>query len=838
VPIDFGKIAAPKAAARPTDPIALFQSLRVTDPAINDLWLAQGDALREWDSHRAAPDVAIVLNTGAGKTLVGLLAAQSLVNETNGHVVYACSSIQLVQQTASKACGYGLSVATYVGGNFSNDLYRQALAPCITTYHALFNGRSRFFDEDLSAVVFDDAHTAGHLLRDQFTLRIGREALPQTFSQLVQLFRPYFTRIGKDTGYIETQDRLDAATSWFVPPFAVKPQLAELQRILREASLGAVTETTFAWEYLRDHLDSCAVFVSGAEVSFTPPAVPVRTLPYFGDGVRRLYLSATLAAKDAFLRAFGREPDPVITPSTTAGECERLILIPALHRSGGRAASDSDVAKRIVRDHKCLVLVPTRRRAQVWDSIATKYDDSVAEQVEEFKRAGSPACLVLTARYDGVDLPGDTCRVLVIDDLPTGLNPLERYLWECLGLLKLLRSTIASRVVQSFGRISRGMSDHGVVVLTGRKLVEWLLSPKNQALLPEFLQRQLQLGIHLSRQLDTVDELVDAAQQCLSRDEGWIAFYQRTMEDLGATTQPVEDAEEILRITRAELDFGHALWAREYADAAKALERDLEQTFTTSRPTGAWHALWLGYCYDLLGDATRARELYERGHRAERNIPPFDAQGDVQTQAGYPAQVLTVAASLQRGTQAHLELPKHFDTELAALDGTGTVPQVEAALEALGQYLGLEARRPDNESGTGPDVLWTTPGGPALSMEAKTGKGEGAVYKKEDLGQLRDHRQWVRGQLGSVEVRSAFVGPAAPASPDANPDPDMVVIELEAFRGVRDRLRAALVDICAAAVPATAPSVVHNVFAERGLLWPGIYDELPKHVLREIPPGR
>ena len=58
-------------------------------------------------------DVAVVLNTGAGKTLVGLLIAQSLVNETRRQVVYACSSIQLVEQTATKAEGYGLPAATY-----------------------------------------------------------------------------------------------------------------------------------------------------------------------------------------------------------------------------------------------------------------------------------------------------------------------------------------------------------------------------------------------------------------------------------------------------------------------------------------------------------------------------------------------------------------------------------------------------------------------------------------------------------------------------------------------------------------------------------------------------
>ena len=70
---EFSKLKAAPKEQRLTDPIALFQRLRVTDTSINDLWLAQGDALREWNLNRTKPDISISLNTGAGKTLVGLL---------------------------------------------------------------------------------------------------------------------------------------------------------------------------------------------------------------------------------------------------------------------------------------------------------------------------------------------------------------------------------------------------------------------------------------------------------------------------------------------------------------------------------------------------------------------------------------------------------------------------------------------------------------------------------------------------------------------------------------------------------------------------------------------
>ena len=67
---DYSKIQAQSQQARPIDPIEIFRVSAVTDVNINDLWLAQGDALRGWNTYRDLQDVAVVLNTGAGKTLV------------------------------------------------------------------------------------------------------------------------------------------------------------------------------------------------------------------------------------------------------------------------------------------------------------------------------------------------------------------------------------------------------------------------------------------------------------------------------------------------------------------------------------------------------------------------------------------------------------------------------------------------------------------------------------------------------------------------------------------------------------------------------------------------
>jgi CRISPR/Cas system-associated endonuclease/helicase Cas3 len=52
------------------------------------------------------------MNTGGGKTLVGLLIAQSIVNEIKGRVLYVCPNNQLVEQTIARSHEIGLFPAS------------------------------------------------------------------------------------------------------------------------------------------------------------------------------------------------------------------------------------------------------------------------------------------------------------------------------------------------------------------------------------------------------------------------------------------------------------------------------------------------------------------------------------------------------------------------------------------------------------------------------------------------------------------------------------------------------------------------------------------------------
>src|SRR6185503_2966452 len=134
---------------KPTEPQALFNSLTLRG-SVENLWGPQIAALSEWHKHRAEPEITIEMPTGGGKTLVGLLVAQSIANEGKGKVLYVCPNNQLVEQTEAKAREIRLSVATYQQKQWNNkDEYLRGSAPCVTSYASAFLPFSTSRTEDV-----------------------------------------------------------------------------------------------------------------------------------------------------------------------------------------------------------------------------------------------------------------------------------------------------------------------------------------------------------------------------------------------------------------------------------------------------------------------------------------------------------------------------------------------------------------------------------------------------------------------------------------------------------------------------------------------------------------
>jgi len=376
------------------------------------------------------------------------------------------------------------------------------------------------------------------------------------------------------------------------------------------------------------------------------------------------------------------------------------------------------------------------------------------------------------------------------------------------------------------------MSDHGVAVLTGKRLIEWLQIPKNLGALPKFLQKQLALGFQMSETMLLADAPA-SIQGCLDRDRAWVDAYEQFIRE-SANDETLPTTLAVADLAVAETKYAEEMWNRNYTKAASHLQRTLEIAGNTSVNTVCWHKLWLGYSLECAGDIETAQALYQQAHAGQRNIPAFNRQGDISGETQIPLQAAAVGRQFEHAGDGRVLVPRSLEHDLLYLNGTGTTNQTEEALRCLGQYLGFESSRPDNEHGTGPDVLWICQDKTALCVEAKTGKKSALVYKKDDFGQLADHVQWVRNHSEAKSIIPIIVGPELPVSVSANPAKGVKLSALERFHAIGETLKAAFRDIATNALPLTVGGVAACEFEKRGLLWPELTKLLNLIEMRDL----
>ncbi|MGH2988461.1 MAG: helicase C-terminal domain-containing protein [Solirubrobacterales bacterium] len=93
---------------------------------------------------------------------------------------------------------------------------------------------------------------------------------------------------------------------------------------------------------------------------------------------------------------------------------------------------------------------------------------------------------MLANRYDGIDLPGEACRLLVLDGLPVAVNHLERFLYQRLAATGLLGERMRTRLTQGVGRATRGEGDWCAVLVSSREAYDLLQCPRPAARTPPY----------------------------------------------------------------------------------------------------------------------------------------------------------------------------------------------------------------------------------------------------------------------------------------------------------------------------------------------------------------
>ncbi|MGY3532291.1 DEAD/DEAH box helicase family protein [Bradyrhizobium sp. USDA 4452] len=430
--VDFKKLRASKAKPAPIPPREIFHSL--PKPAgINDLYASQAEVLDAWHLWRRTDrDVVIKLHTGGGKTLVALLMAQSIMNETGMPVLYLAPTNQLVGQVLAKSNEYGIAAIPYVKKQPLPTEFEEGKAVLVGAYETLFSGRSRFGVRGsgtrplkVGAIILDDAHVALSNVRKSFTLTIEAKHHKDVYQEIVGRFRPVFREVGRVGSYDDVTSGKDFGIVE-VPSWAWQSKLHEMQDYL--ASVVDDIDD-FVWPLLRDNLNVCHCLISRRAVTITPLFPTIDLLPTFSDCPRRIYMSATIADDSEIVRTFVASITAVgkpISSTSLAGVGERMILVPGLMKLAGVPVDGlvrhiaMEIAKRKA---GVAILVPSGEAAKKWEDIA-EYPNTtggVTQSIKNMQDGKSFGPVVLANRYDGIDLAGNSCRLLVLNGLPQGL---------------------------------------------------------------------------------------------------------------------------------------------------------------------------------------------------------------------------------------------------------------------------------------------------------------------------------------------------------------------------------------------------------------------------------
>jgi hypothetical protein len=782
--VNYSGLPRPASVAASTDPIEIFKKTPNLGQAPNDLWKGQAEALTHWNSHRTDSDNVIILNTGAGKSIVGVLIAQSLVNEQIGNVLYVCSTIDLVQQTERECDRIGIKNTTRTVGAFNNDLYETGKAFCITTYASLFSPINAFTKERApAAIIFDDAHVAERMVRDAFTLTISQKKHSGLYQDIISIVRPEFDAVGKMAHLNYVLEDIGLRSVTMCPPATAFRRQEQIRDALKVHEYAKKTDLKFGVIQLFQHLQFCSIFVSSDSIEITPPFIPTGHFDFLRKGVRRVYLSATLDYQTDFIRGFGVTKVTRTEPNNDAGNGERLIL---LANDFAKDVDDKTLTTAVASTRKVLVATPSYLRAKKWEALVTPPAPEEFSKALNVFRQQTKGMFSLVSRVDGIDLPQDTCRVMLIDGAPTGSSLMERHLFDTLLMNNLFSIKLASRITQLFGRINRGRSDFGAFVVLGRDINVWLKNDRNIALLPELLRKQVILGQSLQKHLGptTQDLALQLISDVMDRKSDWLDYYRDTVDGLAVSNEvmgKVQEREAALSIgAKAECDYMSSLWSGDIPAARNAILEVLNSVAVVDPKLAGWYSLWLGMTYEIEGDDVNAGVHYRRARSrlTQRLNVPFKAvfeKGAFKATAQNDLHQRLLEMGSQ-GPQALADFVAKTRAEIAKVGNQeASSNQQEEALRQVGERLGFQASRPDNDDHTGPDVIWLDEKMKYLiAFELKTDKNDPAEYTKTEIGQSLNHIEWVKENYSDYKFDGVLiVGPDGTCAGNASPSGEL-----------------------------------------------------------------
>lgn len=778
----------------PSDPDQLYRLLARGNRGPDSVWGHQSKVMDHWHTQfQDKEDVALELPTGAGKTLVGGLIAEYLRRAKGSRVAYLCPTRQLAVQTARKLEDYGIPPSLLIGSSRKWDQadlarYQAAGSVAVSTYSHVFNSRPKIDTADV--LILDDAHAADGYVSKPWSLKVNRRSHEGAYKDLLAALSPALDPLLLPHLRSENPGTQYVTGVYLASPVAVAAHASHVESVVREAvAQNKVSDdAVHAWKFLETHVADCLAYVSHREILIRPLIAPTFQHNAFSSPKQRIYMSATLGAGGELERAFGRpriHRIPVPAGWDKEGTGRRFFVFPELTRdlASDREAVAPFVRRVIEQAGRVVVLTPETRVADQFREryLPENYHTFAAKEIEDdltVFTSQPAAALVLTNRYDGVDLPDEDCRLVVLDGLPAKGDLQERFLHDSVGAEEVLRERIRARIQQGAGRATRNIRDHAAVVVLGSSLTSYLARRDIQASMHPEIHAELEVGVDAS-----LDQTSDGVWENLEIFNRQGPDWGEVDEDIVRNRETYDrqdgpGAAALQRAVRSEVAAANALWSKDHRFALTSIKSVTDQLRNAQTPK-RYSSLWsyLGFCVaHRLGEATgeaqfqqAADSYFKEARRNSLGTTWFDRVAPVAAPSAAAVEELDPTDEVAMNSilaAKDLWEPEAFQAALATRAGLqqSEPDPYEDGLVHLGRLAGASKSYGDPRDGKAakPDAVWIFDGARWVVWEAKNQAKSTGEIGADQARQAGGHRRTTEKAEGEVAPADSICVLASP----------------------------------------------------------------------------
>ena len=780
--INFEKLSAQIKQVNTINPSEIFMALPEKDPKYAYLRNVQAEVLDQWFEKRAQKDSIIKMNTGSGKTTVALLILKSCLAENGGHAAYVVPDNYLVSQVIDEAKNLGINVTT----SESDISFLDGSSILVINIQKLFNGMSVFGmrsygNVTLDYVLIDDVHACVDDVKTQFSIRI--DCKNPIAKEIFKLYKDDL-KAQNEKNFLDICSGDPASGYLSVPFWRIQDTKSELLTILQSHKNDP--DIKFNYPLIGDILQFCNCTFTYNSVEIEPYAIPISKITAFANAQRRIFMSATLCDDSQLTSVFDiDESIDIISPKLAADIGDRMILFPQAYTP---KISDQDIKNKLAEyasNYNVVVIVPSKNRADFWSDVTSEIYSAIniVDGVKKI-RSQNHGLYVLVNKYDGIDLPNDSCRIIVLDGIPDARTALEKLRENYLqGSVNSIKEKI-QKIEQGMGRGVRSTNDYCGVVIMGAALVQILYSRKAASFFSVATRKQYEVSSILAQDLKnkSIDEIFSTLDYCIKQDKSWVQLSRNALSNLGYDKElKVEKATVVLR---KAFDFSTLK-----GNYAKSLElmRNLVNETTDPIYKGFLMLEEAKYCQFV--NPIDAQRILAAAQEYNHHIPnPIDGIKPIDDLKKIKAQAQQIL-----DMYSEKDVNEYVLDINAAIDSLVFAPSsykiFEKSLMQLGKLLGFGASQPDETYNIGPDVLWYVGDLKYAVIECKNEATANSI-SKDYCEQLLSSVSWFKNNLpADCTCVPIMVHPSVKFDKHASPAEDFRMIDTAMLNLIKDNVR-------------------------------------------------